>query len=518
MKDLKNADVLEDIKTYPDLFMDIIYTDPPYNLSSTWFIDKDGQYKIKKASKDFLNKWNGLTEVEFDIFFNESFRTLKHGGYLIMYGLDRQLGPFHYYAVKNGFEVCQSLYWFFMSNFPKATDVSKMVDKRFKCEREVVGVKKYADGSSGRKTSKLFSDKLLGGQSMETISTHPIAKKYEGYKYSIAPLKQVLETVMVFHKPLKGKSYIDDIIQSEKDCEVHSSCLNIDGERVEYKDEVLAISKLTNMKGKANYGREGLTNKLDNDYIPNETGRFPSQLLVDEGAASIIDNQTGIKKANPQDDKLFNKSSDNIDIGGGFKTGYSDTGGGSKILHKCVYETDEIDLIKYQPKVSKSERNAGLEGFEKKERDWVNGGGLENDPKWQGSPTANNHPTLKPISLGKHILNLFKTPNHTRIYIPFSGSGSEVIAAIQVGYDEVYACEINEEYCNLAEARVNYWCKDLIYEDKVPLVASKIKIDSKPLPKKKVAPKPKKSKEVDLFEVAKTIIEIEDSEEDFWNS
>ena len=47
MIDLKCKDVFEDIKSYPDLFMDIIYTDSPYNLGSTWFVDTDGKYKIK---------------------------------------------------------------------------------------------------------------------------------------------------------------------------------------------------------------------------------------------------------------------------------------------------------------------------------------------------------------------------------------------------------------------------------------------------------------------------------------
>jgi len=498
---LKNANVLDDIKTYEDLFFDIIYSDPPYNLSSEWFIDKDGSYQMKGMSKDFLNKWKGLTGENIDTLFKEGYRTLKHGGYMVMYSIDRQVGPFNYYAVKNGFEVCQSLYWFFMSNFPKASDVSKMVDKRFNTitkGKEII--LPYADPENsspsdiknntwndGRKKSS------MNAIYNETISTHPIAKKYDGYKYSIAPLKQCLETIMVFHKPLKNKSYIDDIIECETNSEIHSSCLNIDGERVEWSNENEKekgrLGENANSMFGSNVGRNA------GEFPSNDNGRFPSQLLVDEGAAEIIDNQTGIKTTSKSETFTTNPNNE-IKLNGSKEirhTNIGDTGGGSKILHTCKYETNEMDLLKYQPKVSKSERDGGLKGFELKEsvgQEIVRKGGTAasgnhnpkclkcggekisrtvggntkcncEEPEWKeckNEAVKNPHPTVKPISLNKHILNLFKTPNHTRIYIPFSGSGSEVIAAIQVGYDEVYACEIAEEYSKIAEARIEHFC------------------------------------------------------------
>ena len=127
---INNKDFYEDMKSHEDYFFNTILTDPPYNLGTNWFIDTDGLYKVKGKSKDFMGKWDGLTHIDLDNFFKESFRVLKYGGYLLMFGLDRQLGPLHYYATKNGFEINQSLYWYFVSNFPKATDASKMIDKR----------------------------------------------------------------------------------------------------------------------------------------------------------------------------------------------------------------------------------------------------------------------------------------------------------------------------------------------------------------------------------------------------
>jgi hypothetical protein len=42
---------------------------------------------------------------------------------------------------------------------------------------------------------------------------------------------------------------------------------------------------------------------------------------------------------------------------------FSDTGGASRILHKCDYDKDDHDIYFYCPKVSKSERNEGLDNY-----------------------------------------------------------------------------------------------------------------------------------------------------------
>jgi len=97
---IRTNDVLKDLKTYEDYFFNTILTDPPYNLGSSWIIDKDGTFQIKGKPADFMNKWGALDGPALDTFFKESFRVLKYGGYLLMFGMDRQIGPLHYYAVK----------------------------------------------------------------------------------------------------------------------------------------------------------------------------------------------------------------------------------------------------------------------------------------------------------------------------------------------------------------------------------------------------------------------------------
>ena len=131
-----------------------------------------------------MNKWEMPTGTYWEQWFKEAYRTLKHGGYCIMFGMDRQLLLFKYYANLAGFEEQQSLYWYFISNFPKATDLSKMIDKNAGAEREIIGTKK------GVGSNKTDSMKNGLGESQEFASeydnTKPstdLAKKYEGYKY-----------------------------------------------------------------------------------------------------------------------------------------------------------------------------------------------------------------------------------------------------------------------------------------------------------------------------------------------
>ncbi len=82
-----------------------------------------------KRAQDFMNKW-AMGHEEWEEFFEQAFRVLKYGSYAILFGIDRQLPFIQYYAVKAGFEVQQSLYHYFISNFPKSSSASKNIDKR----------------------------------------------------------------------------------------------------------------------------------------------------------------------------------------------------------------------------------------------------------------------------------------------------------------------------------------------------------------------------------------------------
>lgn len=71
----------------------------------------------------------------------------------------------------------------------------------------------------------------------------------------------------------------------------------------------------------------------------------------------------------------------------------------------------------------------------------------------------NTHPTLKPIDLCKYLARLILPPPRVdgkprRLLVPFSGAGSEMIGALQAGWDEVVGIELEAEYDTIAKARI----------------------------------------------------------------
>jgi len=462
---IATKDSLEFLKEQKDYAFDINYSDPPYALGSEIIIRPDGKYDYKKAT-DFMNKWEMPTGEYWEKWFEESFRTLKHGGYCIMYGMDRQLPMFQYYAIKSGFQVRQSMYWYFISSFPKATDLSKMIDKNANAEREVIGTKVRGDVQKAKEKGVGFLGDYANRNNVKqfgygvedlTLPETDLAKKYEGYKYSIAPLKQTCETIMVFQKPYKTGSCMHDVLAYENGDET-CGCFawNIDGGRVQTSEKWFRNNE---NRGKTFHGKE-YTEKGNNSQ--HEQGRYPSQTFCDSEVAKILDEQSGVFKSS---DKVRKNKNDgkNYTCYGNYKDvetiGYSDVGGCSKILHKCDYENDEMDLYVYEPKVSKSERNAGCEELEIKKFEGRDSGQDDRSVPYKKRPEmlSNTHPTLKPISLSYRILKLFKSPNEQKIIYPFAGVQSEVIGGYKAGFTDYIGCELSEEYVNIGNARFEHW-------------------------------------------------------------
>jgi hypothetical protein len=126
-------DSLSFLKKLKDFSVDVNYSDPPYGLGSEIIIRPDGKPDYSNAA-DFMSKWDAPTGDYWQDWFQESFRTLKYGGHLIMFGMDRQLLLHKYYASLAGFTEKQSMYWYTISGFPKATDLNKQILKTI--ERE----------------------------------------------------------------------------------------------------------------------------------------------------------------------------------------------------------------------------------------------------------------------------------------------------------------------------------------------------------------------------------------------
>lgn len=502
-------DSLAFLQEQKDFAFDINYSDPPYALGSEIYIRPDGKFDYKKAT-DFMNKWDMPTGEYWEKWFEESFRTLKHGGYCVMFGIDRQLPMFQYYAIKAGFQVRQSMYWYFISSFPKASCLSKNLDKNanaFVKGEPTKNSRKNANAKSGSLTA--IQDKCKNNPQTD------LAKKYEGYKYSISPLKQTCETIMVFQKPYKTGSCLHDTLAYENGDDT-CACFawNIDGGRVPMSESDKDMLDAKSSKNPTdNYN--GKDHQKYGDFAlniatpPNEQGRYPSQTFCDSGTAERLDEQSGLSKS--AGGRIGNKDGAYSKLGeSGFTTnfekgdgGFGDIGGCSKILHKCDYENGEMDLYVYAPKVSKTERNAGCDDLEEKAGGIANDSGrsyktkcsvCEKEIRKDGRKNAceceepqeyypevsqkNNHPTLKPISLSYRVLKLFKTPNPQKIVYPFAGVQSEVIGGYKAGFTDFSGCELNAEYVEVGSIRFEYW-KDKPFDEKGKVVEPKKEAKSK---------------------------------------
>jgi site-specific DNA-methyltransferase (adenine-specific) len=71
----------------------------------------------------------------------------------------------------------------------------------------------------------------------------------------------------------------------------------------------------------------------------------------------------------------------------------------------------------------------------------------------------NAHPTLKPIDLCRYYARMLLPPPRKdgkprRLLVIYSGAGSEMIGALQAGWDEVVGIELVPKHAEWARARI----------------------------------------------------------------
>ena len=161
-----------------------------------------------------------------------------------------------------------------------------------------------------------------------------------------------------------------------------------------------------------------------NSVVQNSAGRWPANVILDEEAGKVLDEQSGVSKSTggrvcniSKTSKIYGGGSglgqdiDPKDVAG--DPGYGAVGGASRFF--------------YCAKVSKKERTCN--------------GKVEN--KW---------PTVKPINLLRYLIRLI-TPKHTAVLDPFMGSGSTGAACIMEGRRFV-GIEKDEEAFEIAKQRI----------------------------------------------------------------
>lgn len=174
----------------------------------------------------------------------------------------------------------------------------------------------------------------------------------------------------------------------------------------------------------------------------NPKGRWPANVLFDEEAAKMLDEQSGISKSPP-----IGSTCNSSNSGIGCTTlkrmvklnGHGDSGGASRFF--------------YCAKTSSRERNEGLEEMPDKSTHRLGSGIGEGKDPTAPANDKNNHPTVKPLKLMRYLITLVMPPKDGILLDPFAGSGSTILAAYQLGIAAI-GIEKSAEYCEIARKRL----------------------------------------------------------------
>lgn len=283
--------------------------------------------------------------------------------------------------------------------FPKSLDISKAIDKKLGAERNRI---KFAQSNTWReKEGRMDRQATIPDNNPAT----PEAKQWKGWGTCLKPAN---EPIVLARKPISEKTIAENVLKWG------TGGLNIDGCRIgdeerTYKGGTKLYEERPWTKAQANGERARPTYKV--------SGRFPANVILDEEAGRMLDEQSGITRSGKV-------KSDKGAYGGVSTTGFlrgitttrnqhGDSGGASRFF--------------YCAKASRSERT-------------------------MGGKVENNHPTVKPIKLMRYLCRLITPPGGT-VLDPFAGSGATILAAIQEGFSCI-GIEKEPEYCNIIRQRM----------------------------------------------------------------
>jgi site-specific DNA-methyltransferase (adenine-specific) len=397
------------MRDLPDASVDAVVTDPPYELG-------------------FMGKSWDSSGIAFntDVWL-ECLRVLKPGGHLLAFGGSRTWHRIAVAVEDAGFQIRDSVAWLYGSGFPKSLDVSKAIDKAAGVEREVVGSKKWSNSKNHFVPGEKHSERV---NLDETAPATEDAVKWQGWGTALKP---AFEPVIVGRKPLVGTVAANVL-------EFGTGALNIDGTRIAGEVPSVPQPSFGVSDGVYEFGSgEGRNGAMSSA----PAGRWPSNVVLDEFTAGLVDEQSGVTKGQIGM-KRISGAKQLFDTGGRtdnqqFATGITDEGGASRFF--------------YVAKASKRDRNEGLDGLQDKSRPTM-GNGIGDQPNQQIANNKNFHPTVKPTDLMRQLVRLVTPPGGV-VLDPFTGSGSTGKAAILEGF-EFIGCELTEEYLPIIEGRLDH--------------------------------------------------------------
>jgi len=359
------GDNLTVVSDWPDNCIDGVVTDPPYGLEfmgKEWdklqtHPERAWRRRIKENSDDSEKDWgvfNRTSKCAPHLYKTEGMqqwhyqwakamlRICKPGAILLCFGGTRTYHRLTCAIEDAGWEIRDCMMWLYGSGFPKSLNIALKFEQQL-CERRN---NKWYYVSTSEEIRK------------EPPFKHPLANKYFGYGTALKP---AWEPIIVAMKPLDGTFAAN----AEK---WKVAGLNIDGGRI--GTEQMGGGTMPDLRDVGRMSKEaigidklsfGQTSGAKRKEHPKYTGRWPANLILDEEAGKMLDEQSGDrpsgggikapKKNNPYGSKRTwnvskTKGEGQAGIGG-------DSGGASRFFMR----------FKYCAKTSRKERNLGLNKY-----------------------------------------------------------------------------------------------------------------------------------------------------------
>jgi len=325
--DIRTADCLEEMHTMPGCSVDAIVCDPPYGMS---FMGKEWDHGIPGRP-----------------FWRRALRVAKPGAPLLAFGGTRTHHRLMCAIEDAGWEIRDCLMWLYGSGFPKSLDVGKALDKAAGAEREVVGRDTAARGAAGLNRLRFQhgtrpAEYDQGTGCDITAPATDAARRWHGYGTALKP---AWEPIILARKPLDGT-----VAANVGKWGVAG--VNVEGCRVG-PGHANGRGRDGHASGERRYTGNGAVNfaAKPGPLGGAPTGRFPANLILDEGAAAALDEQVGERKSG-----MMRAGTPRANRNGyagpmpGETAGdtYGDTGGASRFF--------------YCAKASSADRNEGLGG------------------------------------------------------------------------------------------------------------------------------------------------------------
>lgn len=223
--DIYENDALEALKTLPDDSVDSVVTDPPYGLSHLSVEDvTDTIVKWTQGERSFIPDAKGFMTLAWDSFvpppalWDEVFRVLKPGGYLLSFSSSRTFDLMSISIRLAGFEIRDSIQWWYSGAMPKSMNISKIVESEIKYgsshTRYLRKLEQSGDGKtytvSGRNNGLMGEKRIF--ERKEYKPSTPEGQKWDGWGTALRP---AFEPITVARKPLSETSVARNVLKHD---------------------------------------------------------------------------------------------------------------------------------------------------------------------------------------------------------------------------------------------------------------------------------------------------------------